>query len=75
MPSKFYPVDISALRQLLSERATDWTVPFSTLIQAAVRVAYNHLQEWKHECDLITAHKHKGYVARAQIARERKAKK
>lgn len=56
--SNFYRLDISALRQLLSERATDWTVPFATLIQAAVRVAFRHVTEWKHECDLLTEQKH-----------------
>ena len=58
MPSNFYRLDIFALRQLLSERATDWTVPFATLLQAAVRVAFRYMAEWKHECDLITEKKH-----------------
>lgn len=56
--SNFYRLDVTALRQLLSERATDWTVPFATLIQAAVRVTSRHVEEWKKECDLITEHKH-----------------
>ena len=60
--NNFYRLDISALRQLLSERAEDWKIPFATLLQAAVRVAFRYMAEWKHECDLITERKHQTAV-------------
>ena len=56
--SNFYRLDISALSKILSERGTDWQVSKATILQAAVRVAFRYMAEWKHECDIITTRKH-----------------
>ena len=59
MPKPYYKlVDLTALRQLLTERAEDWKpCSLNTIIQAAVYVASDHIEEWYLRANAIDARK------------------